>query len=180
MVIHLVFINVPIYLWILFLNLLNLAIMLPLDLLPLFPNLSFLWRWYLWYLCILPPCLYHCWHYKRCHHPPHLFWTCAFVPSYFFLTHDPKAPPSSALFFFLKTLLGDCIITFLIFSNATYISSLVLLTLACGFYGFSFQWTNKYFKIFAISRLTNKCLYPPYSPWYAYTTDLAHYTKYYI
>jgi ABC-type transport system involved in cytochrome c biogenesis permease component len=44
------------------------------------------------------------------------------------------------LFFLLKALLIDSIATFFIFSNATYISSLVFLTLAYGFYGFSFRW----------------------------------------
>jgi hypothetical protein len=52
------------------------------------------------------------------------------------------------LFFLLRTLLGDFAATFLLFSNVTYISFLIILTLACGFCGFSFWWTNKYLKIF--------------------------------
>jgi succinate dehydrogenase hydrophobic anchor subunit len=35
-----------------------------------------------------------------------------------------------------------------LFSNVVYISSLVLLTLVGGFYGFSFWCTNRYWKIF--------------------------------
>jgi hypothetical protein len=40
--------------------------------------------------------------------------------------------------------------------------------------------TNTY-KSLPVSRLTDKCpLCPPYSPWHTYTTNLAHYTNYYI
>jgi hypothetical protein len=92
------------------------------------------------------------------------------MPSYSFLTHDPKAPPSLTLFFLLKALFGDSVSTFRVFSNATYISSLVLLTLACGFYGFSFWWINKYFKIFANIRVNRHVsfLSPLFSLTYLY------------
>jgi hypothetical protein len=53
------------------------------------------------------------------------------------------------LFFLLKALLGDSIVAFFIFSNVVYIFSLVLFTLAYGFHGFPFWWTNRYFRIFA-------------------------------
>ncbi len=71
-----------------------------------------------------------------------IFWAHVFMLSCSFLTFDPKAPPSSALFLLLKALLKDSTTTFLLFSNAAYISSLILLTLAYGFYRFSFWWTN--------------------------------------
>ncbi len=58
---------------------------------------------------------------------------CAFVHSYFFLTPNHEAPHFSTLFFLLRSFLGDFFITFSLFSNAACISSLVLLTLACGF-----------------------------------------------
>ncbi len=49
-----------------------------------------------------------------------------------------KAPPPSTLFFFLRAFLRDFAITFFLFSIIVYISSLVIFTLANGFYGFSF------------------------------------------
>jgi hypothetical protein len=67
-----------------------------------------------------------------------MFCALKFVFSYFLFTPKPEAPPSSTLLFFLKTLLGKPIATFFLFSSAIYISSLVLLTLAGGFYGLSF------------------------------------------
>ncbi len=70
-----------------------------------------------------------------------------------FLIHEFEVAPSSILFFLLRTPLGDYVIIFLLFFNAAYISSLVLLTLDCGFYGFSFWWTNKYLKIFVKIRV---------------------------
>jgi hypothetical protein len=52
------------------------------------------------------------------------------------------------MFFLVRTLIGDSATTFLLFSNVACISSLILLTLAYGFCGFSFWWTNIYLKIF--------------------------------
>jgi hypothetical protein len=49
-----------------------------------------------------------------------------------------KVPPSSTMFFLLRALLGESIVAFFLFSSAIYISSLVFLTLANGFYGLSF------------------------------------------
>jgi hypothetical protein len=40
----------------------------------------------------------------------------------------------------LRSFPGDFAITFFLFSNVACIFSLVLLTLACGFCGFSFWW----------------------------------------
>jgi len=68
--------------------------------------------------------------------------------SFFFLILDLEAAPSLTLFFLLKALLGDFVTIFLLFFNATYISSQVLLTLVCGLCGLSFWWTNIYLKIF--------------------------------
>jgi hypothetical protein len=66
--------------------------------------------------------------------------SCAFkfVLSCSLITLELEAPPSSILFFLLRTLLGEFTTTFFLFSSAIYISSLVLLTLVGGFYGFSF------------------------------------------
>jgi hypothetical protein len=47
------------------------------------------------------------------------------------------------LFFLLRTLFGESVVSF--FSNVIYISYLVFLTLANGFYGFTFWCTNKYY-----------------------------------
>ncbi len=69
-----------------------------------------------------------------------IFWTHAFVFSYCFLFLNLKAPPSLAFLFFLRSFPGDFAITFFLFSNVACIFSLVLLTLACGFCGFSFWW----------------------------------------
>ncbi len=55
-----------------------------------------------------------------------------------FLIPKVEAPPSSTLFFFLKTTLGEFVATIFLFSSVVCISSLVLLTLANAFYGFSF------------------------------------------
>ncbi len=77
------------------------------------------------------------------------FCALAFMLSYSLLIPKPKAPPSLALFFFLKSLFRDFAITFFLFSSVVCISCLVLFTLACGFCGFSFWWTNRYWKIFA-------------------------------
>jgi hypothetical protein len=48
-----------------------------------------------------------------------------------------EAFPSSTLFFLLRALLGEFTTTFFLFSSVVYISSLVLLTSAGGFYGLS-------------------------------------------
>ncbi len=93
-----------------------------------------------------------CWHYRWCHSPLHHLLNPASMLSCYFLTFDPKVPPSLALLFLLITLPGDYVVAFLLFSNATCISSLVFLTLACGLCGFSFQRTNIYLKIFAKTR----------------------------
>ncbi len=65
---------------------------------------------------------------------------CAFISmlSYSLFIPEPKAPPSSTLLFFLKTLLGKFVIAFFLFSTFVYISFLVIFTLVDGFYGFSF------------------------------------------
>ncbi len=67
-----------------------------------------------------------------------IFYVHASMLSCSFLTFDPEAPPSSTLFFLLRTLFGDSVVAFLLLSNATSKFFLVLLTLACGFCGFSF------------------------------------------
>jgi hypothetical protein len=71
-------------------------------------------------------------------HPFIIF--CAFTSmlSCSLFTHNPEAPPSSTLIFFFKIFLGEFVVTFFLFSNVIYISSLVLLTLVGGFFGFSF------------------------------------------
>jgi hypothetical protein len=60
------------------------------------------------------------------------------VLSYFFLTPHLEVPPYSTLLFLFRAFLGNFVATFLLFSNVVYISSLVLLTLVCGFYGLFF------------------------------------------
>jgi hypothetical protein len=67
-----------------------------------------------------------------------IFCALKFVLSYSLFTPEPKAPPSSTLFFLLKALLKKFAITFFLFSSVVYMSSLVLLTLVDGFYGLSF------------------------------------------
>jgi len=78
-----------------------------------------------------------------------IFCGLKFVLSYSFFILEPKAPPSSTLFFLLKTLFRESIAAFFMFTSVVYISSLVVLTLASGFCGLSFWCTNKYWKIFA-------------------------------
>ncbi len=83
----------------------------------------------------------------------------ATLPSLFFyaltfmllcsLLPKPKASPSSTFIFLLRALLGDSAISLFLFSNVICISSLVFFTLAGCLCGFSFWWTNKYWKIFA-------------------------------
>jgi hypothetical protein len=65
---------------------------------------------------------------------------CAFkyVLSYSLFTHKLEAPPSSTLFFLLRALLKESVAAFFLFSNGVCIFSLVLLTLAGGFYELSF------------------------------------------
>ncbi len=84
-----------------------------------------------------------------CTLPLIIFSVLTYVFSYSFFTLELKAPPSSSLFFLLNTLLKESVVAFFLFSNVVFISSLFLLTLASGFYGFSFQCTNKYWMIFA-------------------------------
>jgi hypothetical protein len=67
-----------------------------------------------------------------------IFCAFKFVLYYSFVTLEPKVPPSSTLFFFLRTFLGESTVAFFLFSNAIYISSLVLLALVGGFCGLSF------------------------------------------
>ncbi len=73
-----------------------------------------------------------------------IFCALTFVLSCSFFILQLKVPPSLTLFFFLRTLLGKFVVAFFLFSNVVCISSLVLLTLAGGFYGFSFCYTIKY------------------------------------
>ncbi len=49
-----------------------------------------------------------------------------------------KVPPPSTLLFLLITFLGESTTTSFLFSNVVYISTLVLLTLVDGLFGFSF------------------------------------------
>ncbi len=58
--------------------------------------------------------------------------------SYSLFTPKLEAPPSSTFFFLLKAFLEEFDIVFFLFSSVVYISSLVLLTLAGGFFGLSF------------------------------------------
>ncbi len=78
-----------------------------------------------------------------------IFWTCVSVPSCYFLIVDLEAPPSSTFFFLLRAFFEHSVTTLFLFSNVLCISSLVILTLAYGFCGFSFWWTNKYLNFFA-------------------------------
>jgi len=73
-----------------------------------------------------------------------IFYALAFAFSYFVFTTEFEAPPSSTLFFLLITLYVEFVIAFFLFSSLVCISSLVILTLVGGFYGFSFRCTNKY------------------------------------
>ncbi len=131
------------------------CVMFPLNFLALLPHLSFLWRCHLWYLLPLLPQLsllwnYHLWYfYKLATYtivgtangsimPLIISYALTFVFSYSFFTFKPEAPPSSTSFFFLKALLGESTTNLFSFSNVVYISSLVILTLAGGFYELSF------------------------------------------
>jgi len=66
------------------------------------------------------------------------FCALVYVLSCSLFISKPKSIPFSILFFLLKALLGESVVTFFLFSNVVYISSLVFKTLADGFYGFSF------------------------------------------
>ncbi len=67
-----------------------------------------------------------------------IFYALTFVLSCSVFTPLCKVLPSSTLFFLLRTLLGEYVVAFFLFSNVVYISSLVLLTLVGGLCGFSF------------------------------------------
>ncbi len=114
-------------------------------LLPLLLQLSFLWNCHLWYFCIRFGCLYNYWHYP--YHYWHCRWfhfalhhfLCPYIYAIMFLfTFELEAPPSSTLFFLLKTLFKESIVAFFLFSSIVCISSLVLLTLAGDLSRFSF------------------------------------------
>jgi hypothetical protein len=92
-------------------------------------------------------CMYHYWHFRWFHSTPHHFLKSVLSCSFF--TLELEVPPSSTLFFFLRTLFRKSATTFFLFSSVVYISSWVLLTLGGGFYGLSFWCTNTYWKIFA-------------------------------
>jgi hypothetical protein len=66
-----------------------------------------------------------------------LYFSSFFVPPYSLFTPKPKAPPST-MFFLLKALLEKFATTLFLFFSVDYISCLVLLTLADGFFGLSF------------------------------------------
>jgi hypothetical protein len=91
------------------------------------------------------------------------FCALAFVFSCSLLTLELEAPPSSALFFLLKTLIGDFATTFFLFSSVVYISSLVFFTLVVLMHSpFGGQINTKRF--LPISKQTTRCpSYPPYS-----------------
>ncbi len=61
----------------------------------------------------------------------------------------PEFYSYSISFFFLKSLLGEFVVAFFLFSSDVFISSLDLLTLVAGLCGLSFWCTNRYWKIFA-------------------------------
>jgi len=82
-----------------------------------------------------------------------IFYALTFVLSCSVFTPLCKVLPSSTLFFLLRTLLGEYVVAFFLFSNVVYISSLVLLTLVGGLCGFSFWCTNEYRKIFANTKV---------------------------
>jgi len=67
-----------------------------------------------------------------------IFFAFISILSYFLFNPKLEAPPSSTLFFLLKTLLREFNVAFFLFSNVDYISSLVLLTLVGGLCEFSF------------------------------------------
>ncbi len=66
-----------------------------------------------------------------------IFYALRYVFSYSLFILELEVPPSSTLFFLLRTLFGESIAAFFLFSNVVYISSLVILTLVGSFCGFS-------------------------------------------
>jgi len=84
---------------------------------------------------------------------PIIFYAFKYVLSYSLFIPKHEAPPSSTLFFLLRALRGKFVTIFFLFSNVVYISFVVILTLAGGFYGLSFWCTNKYWKIFANTKV---------------------------
>jgi hypothetical protein len=67
-----------------------------------------------------------------------IFYALKFMLSCSLFTLEPQALLSSTLFFVLRALLGKFVADFFLFSSVIYISSLVLLTMVGGFFGFSF------------------------------------------
>ncbi len=57
-----------------------------------------------------------------------IFLALKYMLSCSFFTYEPKALPSSTMFFLLIIFLGESIIAFKLFSNAIYISSLIFKT----------------------------------------------------
>jgi len=66
-----------------------------------------------------------------------IFCALRYVFSYSLFILELEVPPSSTLFFLLRSLFGESIVAFFLFSNVVSISSLVLLTLVGSFCGFS-------------------------------------------
>ncbi len=79
--------------------------------------LSLLWKCHLWYCYNLFNYMYHYWHYKWFHSTPHHFYGLKSMLSCSLFILKPEALPSSILFFFLKTLLGEYVVAFFLFSN---------------------------------------------------------------
>ncbi len=124
--------------------------------LPLLPQLSLLWKCLLWYWCSLSNCytingtaLTIVGTIDGSTLPLITFCAFKFVFSCSFFTPELELPPSSTLFFFLKTLLREYVAAFFMFSSVVYVSSLVLLTLVGGLCGLSFWCINKYWNVFA-------------------------------
>jgi len=67
-----------------------------------------------------------------------IFYALKFVLSCSLFIPKLKVRPSSTLFFLLRAFLGESVTTFFLFSNVVCIFSLVLLTLASGFFRLSF------------------------------------------
>ncbi len=145
-----------------FLTLWKHCLMFPLNFLPLFLQLSFLWNVICGtsYLCSLKSLSYKDVIYGTsticlvaytivgiaCGSTLSLIIFCAltFLLSYSLFILEHKAPIFSTLFFLSKSFLGKFDVAFFLFSNVVCISSLVHLTLVGGFCGFSFWCTNKY------------------------------------
>jgi hypothetical protein len=98
---------------------------------------SILWRWHLWYFNTMPTYMYHCWHCKWCHSlSHHLLNPCLCALLFFLKLWSWGSTFFNFVFPFENTLQKFCYTIFHLFSNATCISSLVLLTLVCGLCGF--------------------------------------------